>query len=172
MAESQLVLGLTVKQEHIDAAVKTVLGSDEALLGAFAGQAFRDGRRVGTFAKQYLLVTSKRVIFWSRGVISNTTDAFNYRDISSVDAHRGLLLGDIEFNIKGAKEKWAAMQKRDVDAAAKLIRDLIDKANTTVPTTAAASIPVQIKQLSELKDAGILTQQEFEAKKKDLLSRM
>jgi hypothetical protein len=34
------------------------------------------------------------------------------------------------------------------------------------------SIPSQIKQLSELRDLGILTEEEFQIKKNDLLSRM
>lgn len=43
-----------------------------------------------------------------------------------------------------------------------------------VPATAdgAADIPGQIRQLAELKDAGILTEEEFESKKRDLLDRM
>ena len=40
------------------------------------------------------------------------------------------------------------------------------------PPAATESIPDQIKKLSELKDAGILTTEEFEAKKSELLSRM
>ncbi len=39
-------------------------------------------------------------------------------------------------------------------------------------TKEAVSIPEQIKKLADLRDAGILTQDEFEAKKKDLLSRL
>jgi hypothetical protein len=42
------------------------------------------------------------------------------------------------------------------------------------PTGGAAStdIPEQIRKLGELRDAGVLTEEEFEAKKKDLLDRM
>lgn len=42
------------------------------------------------------------------------------------------------------------------------------------PTGVAAStdIPEQIRKLGELRDAGVLTEEEFEAKKKDLLDRM
>jgi hypothetical protein len=42
------------------------------------------------------------------------------------------------------------------------------------PTEGAAStdIPEQIRKLGELRDAGVLTEEEFEAKKKDLLDRM
>jgi hypothetical protein len=37
---------------------------------------------------------------------------------------------------------------------------------------ASTDIPEQIRKLGELRDAGVLTEEEFEAKKKDLLDRM
>ncbi len=40
------------------------------------------------------------------------------------------------------------------------------------PTTSGEDIPAQLRKLGELRDAGVLTEDEFEAKKKDLLDRM
>ena len=40
------------------------------------------------------------------------------------------------------------------------------------PATDPLSIPEQIKKLADLRDMGVLTPEEFEAKKKELLSRM
>jgi hypothetical protein len=40
------------------------------------------------------------------------------------------------------------------------------------PEPATVSIPEQISQLASLRDQGILSSEEFEAKKKDLLNRM
>jgi hypothetical protein len=46
-------------------------------------------------------------------------------------------------------------------------------ATAPAPTPAAAvSIPDQLKKIAELRDMGILSNDEFEAKKKELLSRM
>jgi hypothetical protein len=42
----------------------------------------------------------------------------------------------------------------------------------TSAATVAPSIPEQIQKLAELRDAGILSEEEFTAKKADLLSRM
>lgn len=42
----------------------------------------------------------------------------------------------------------------------------------TGTNAAADGIPEQIRELAELKDAGILSETEFEAKKRDLLSKM
>jgi hypothetical protein len=42
----------------------------------------------------------------------------------------------------------------------------------TVPNAAQPDIADQIRKLAELRDAGILTSEEFEAKKADLLERL
>ncbi len=47
-----------------------------------------------------------------------------------------------------------------------------NKVSTSAPQKAQTDIPSKIKQLAELRDLGILTQEEFDAKKTDLLSRM
>jgi hypothetical protein len=54
-----------------------------------------------------------------------------------------------------------------------ILRDLIHKAQQSQAVQSPSSdIPAQISKLSELKDRGILSMEEFETKKKELLSRM
>jgi len=48
----------------------------------------------------------------------------------------------------------------------------VQQQQTKSDNTQADDIPTQIKKLSDLKDQGILTKEEFETKKKDLLSKM
>ena len=43
---------------------------------------------------------------------------------------------------------------------------------TSAPKSESTDIPEQIKKLSDLKDQGILTEEEFQSKKKDLLDKM
>ena len=43
---------------------------------------------------------------------------------------------------------------------------------TSAPKSESTDIPHQIKKLSDLKDQGILTEEEFQSKKKDLLDKM
>jgi len=47
-----------------------------------------------------------------------------------------------------------------------------EPAPPSVEAAPSADIPNQLRQLAELRDKGIITEDEFEAKKKDLLSRM
>jgi hypothetical protein len=172
MTKPQPFIGSSAKQSQVDEAIQA-LDSDEQLLGAFKGNPTRDGKtQVSLTSNNYLLVTDKRVIFWVRGVVSKSMDAFAFKDISSVDAHKGLLLGDIVINVKGAKEKVENMQKSDVDTASKMIRSLMESATTTQAARGGATIPDQIKKLAELRDAGILTEEEFSNKKTELLAKM
>jgi hypothetical protein len=118
------IIGVSTKSSHIEAARKTILDKEERLLGAFHGKPLRGGKPIVVFAgHHYLLITDRRVIFWGSGLVSGSVDAFAYSDISSVDAHRGLLFGDIVLNVKGAKQKFRSMRKGDVQIAVKLIRE-------------------------------------------------
>jgi predicted nucleotidyltransferase len=159
-----VVIGNSTVAAHIETAKTTILDGAEKLLGVFHGQPLRDGKAVaGLAAHHYLLITDKRVIFWGRGLGSNSTDAFAHRDISSVDAHQGLLMGDIVLNVKGAKEKFQSIPKMDVHVAAKLIRVLMEQSQAPGAVPSANSIPDQIKKLAELRDVGVLTEAEFQA---------
>jgi plasmid stabilization system protein ParE len=64
-------------------------------------------------------------------------------------------------------------QQKDFDAIRARIEDYIEERNA--PQGAAASapdIPDQIKKLGELRDSGVLSDDEFEAKKAELLRRL
>ena len=52
------------------------------------------------------------------------------------------------------------------------LRDLIGKSQQSQSSMLTIDIPDQIGKLAVLRDQGVLTQEEFEAKKKELLSRM
>lgn len=174
-------IGASVVKKHIDKAVSEILQPDETLLGAFHGQPL-SSEGYGPYAKtkggisahHYLLVTDKRVIFWGRGLVSSSTDGFFYEDISSAEEARGLLLGEIVLNVRGAKERFRSMVKKDVPKAIELIREQISKSKirTTAPENKGLLIPDQIKKLAELRDSGILTEDEFSVKKAELLKQM
>jgi hypothetical protein len=168
--DSQPVLGNKVKQADLDAASK-LIDKEETILGLFCGQPYRQGK-LGN--PGYLVITKIRVIFHDKGFfgVRQSTDAFRYSEISSVDASLGFVLGDIILNIKGAKETFGSMSKPDTGTASKMIRDLVDDLHKGSTSQKVNSIPEQIKKLAELRDAGILTDAEFQNKKTELLARM
>jgi Short C-terminal domain len=96
-----------------------------------------------------------------------------------------MFLGHIQFSFMGGSSD-ARIASRDENAVQfskgqeppfRAIKEEIDRRirarSQGAPTSApSASIPEQIRQLAELRDGGILTPAEFEAKKVDLLARM
>lgn len=177
--KSKCYFGQSVNIEHIKEAHSSIIFPDETLLGVFHGQALgREQYGIGAQYKgglrlhDYLLVTDKKVIFWARGLIKSSTDAFLFDDISSVEEAKGFLLGELVINIRGTKERMRSMVKSDVPIACKMIREQILKNKNKSSEKGMESITEQIKKLAELRDLGLLTENEFNSKKSELLSRL
>lgn len=103
-----------------------------------------------------------------------------------------IISGYMQFTMAGATELRAKFGRQSFDAASdensimftkkeqpyfEALRDSIERAQAAQrrPQQAAAAPPDvadQIRSLAGLRDAGILSEDEFQAKKKDLLSRM
>lgn len=150
---------------------------------------------------RYIVATDDIVFVGSTGISSGSffgkkVKRYPIDAITSVDVRRALLTVELEivmagsfeagntlqgFTTRAQNENITMFQKsqyEEVQRIANLILEIQQwrKANLNKPQVQVvetkSSIPEQIKQLAELKDAGILSVQEFEEKKKDLLSRL
>ncbi len=98
-----------------------------------------------------------------------------------------MFAGHIQFSFMGgssdaktaSRDENAVIFRKGQEPPFRAIKEEIDRRiraryqpTAVVAAEAAPSIPQQIKQLAELRDAGILTESEFEAKKGELLARM
>jgi Short C-terminal domain len=97
--------------------------------------------------------------------------------ISSVKAHKGVIGANLVVNAGG--DEWTLRNvypKEAVDQIAQVIRDEAQGRQMPVaapaPAAQAPDLMDQLKKLGELRDAGVLTDEEFEAKTADLLSRL
>lgn len=67
--------------------------------------------------------------------------------------------------------KW--IKKGEIDKLVNHIKENIGKTSSADSQSAVEpDIPDQIKKLSDLKDQGVLSEEEFESKKQELLSKM
>ena len=103
-----------------------------------------------------------------------TVQRVRYDQIAQVSVVRRIVFADLLIEARGggtltldgmtktnAEEAWAATQGR------------LDTCEPSGPAPSVrADIPEQIRKLAELRDAGVLGEGEFEAKKRDLLDRM
>ena len=122
-----------------------------------------------------IVLTDRRLLFVQDGVMSKRSEDFPLEKVSSVQWSSGLALGTITIFASGNKTELKNVNKDDGKEIVDVVRARVTGPKATPPTTAGTAHPDiigQIKQLGELKDAGVLSQQEFETKKAELLRRL
>jgi hypothetical protein len=127
-----------------------------------------------------IVLTDRRLFFFQDGVMSKKSEDFPFTKISSVQWSSGLMFGSIVIFASGNKAEISNVDKKDGKAMVDTVRGMLSAVEQSAPTPATASpasapavsLIDQIRQLGELWDAGIVTPEEFEAKKAELLSRI
>ena len=144
--------------------------------------------RVLRWATTHFVLTTERLIFRS-GVVAKFGREIPLERINDVTFSQSLLerligAGDLLVESAGEHGQSRFSDIRDPEAVQlELYRQMEANARTraswgiappAAPVTAApaASIPEQLRQLAELRDRGVITIAEFEAKKTQLLQRM
>jgi len=95
----------------------------------------------------------------------------SYENIAQVNLTRGILSADIEIINKGGSGNLVvkALKKKEAETAKKLI----DKKRTEIQSNNSSqnsnSVADEIKKLAELKEQKIITEEEFQIKKKQIL---
>ena len=175
--------GETISATLLGMGEKTSIG---AIFGTKAG---------ASLGGNYLVLTDRRVILiksgigtWGTGAFGLKTKSVLFEHISSVDTSSGLMFGEIEIIASGMTEKagggfFGGATKDSViqfdktlfdqvEQLAAKIRNLAISSRSGQPQVVTADIPDQIKKLADLRDAGILTEDEFHKIKSDLLEKL
>ncbi|MFC6011123.1 PH domain-containing protein [Nocardia lasii] len=126
-------------------------------------------------------LTDRRLIFIKDGIMSQTLEDFPLENISSVQWSAGMLFGTMTVFTSGNKADISQMQKPDGKAIADKIRQLISAptdppTEPSHPSTQSPSIPPtliadELRKLAELRELGVLTDDEFTAQKAKLLAQ-
>lgn len=123
-----------------------------------------------------LVLTDRRMIFIFHGWTGQRNEDFPLDTITSISAGSGIALGSITVFSGGAKAEIKGMNKADAKALVDEVRNRLATRGVpqpaAAPQAAAPDTLAQLKQLGELRDAGVLTTEEFEAKKAELLERL
>jgi len=129
-----------------------------------------------------IAVTDRRVMFVEEGVMRSRLEDFPYGRISSVRTSTGWTAGDLTIFASGNKTVIKTVMPKDrVNEVGDYLRSRISVAES--PAAAAAPVPAppppsapdvydHLRKLGELRDAGVLSQEEFDAKKAELLGRV
>jgi hypothetical protein len=127
-----------------------------------------------------LVLTDRRLLFLKDGMMSKTSEDFPLEKISSIQWSTGMLLGKITVFASGNKAEIVNVQKLDGKAITDAVRARTTGGSrpnepataTPTPSLPGADVLDQLRKLGELRDAGVLTDEEFAAKKQRLLDQI
>lgn len=147
------------------------------------------GRLVGAY-DQTLVATDRRVLILKHGAVTGTAfgskaTSYVYPLITAVEVRVGAVGCALELSAAGVVAPpqgvmtnasspnavtFTRKQVPDVQATANKIRERIGPTATAPPTVADPTD--QLRRLAELRGAGVLTEEEFTAKKTEILARL
>lgn len=160
------------QQKQIDRASE-VLQAGEQVLDVTTGMI--EVTRMGdkTVRNGAILVTDRRVILYTKKLGGYEMNDHVYGLLTALDYKKGMMFGSVTLSAAGDRTHVSQVPKEDVERVAKAIREQMasaTQAGAPVPAAApAASAADEIRKLAELRDAGVLTEDEFTAKKRQLL---
>lgn len=165
------------KLDKLTEQVKAHLEPSEPILGAVQGTyetkiMGSDSVRTGS-----LIATDRRLVFYAKKLGGYELESFPYGNISSFEQGKNMMGHTVTFFASGNKVhmKWIKTDKQ-LALFTETVKASMNGAKATPAPTAAApaqgDVMDQLRKLGELRDLGVLTGDEFDAKKAELLARM
>ena len=123
-----------------------------------------------------LFIYEDRMVFEDRGILSRKEATLNYPQVAQVNIRKGLRHttlevvntgGDQNIKLEHVKNNLALEAKTLIDSRIQELHS--SKAN---PTNESQDPLEQLSKLGELKEKGIISQEEFDKKKADLLNQI
>ena len=165
-----------IQKGKIDKQIDFVLSkvdANEEVLFAILTTGIYSGSRIVCGGNCILFITNKRIIYGNTGLLSATIKTININECKDVEADSfGLLKGTIKINTLTELISFSAAKKEVIRLSGMIEKALAGiRESTSNETSNIANIyPVdEIKKYKELLDSGIITQEDFDAKKKQLL---
>lgn len=122
-----------------------------------------------------LVATDLRLLFFAKKLGGFDLEVFPYQNISSIEMGKNLMGHRISLFASGNKVEMKWINQGEVKDFVDTVKRRISDAHTApVPASTSGTVdPVdQLRRLGELHQAGVITQAEFEAKKKEILGRI
>jgi len=159
------------QKKQIDRA-QSVLQADEQVLDVTTGMIEVTRLGAKTSRNGAILVTDRRVILYTKKIGGYEMNDHVYGLLTALDYKKGMMFGNITFAASGDRTHVSQVPKEDIERVAKAIRArMAGSQNGGSPSngTPQASAADEIRKLAELHRGGILTDEEFAAKKRQLL---
>ncbi len=120
------------------------------------------------------LLTNKRFLFYYKGFLGSVTrEEFPLNTISSITFHKGLVFGSL--HVYAANVDEVIIQPCDNDNAARIAhvwQHIVNERNIfeTIPANETTADPIaELEKWHSLKERGLITDDEYNSKKKQIL---
>lgn len=146
--------------------------------GSSAGESIfgNDRDRKSSLKGIFTAVTNKRIVINIPQFLGDDERHIPYHSVTSVDLDTGLMARRVSLQTKGQTYHVQSQgpSKTELRDAMKFIREKVEEANRPqqVPADNDPDPTEQLKNLKELHDDGVLTDEEFEEKKRSLLDKL
>lgn len=151
---------------------KAHLDPDEEILHSVLGAYETEILGNDTVRNGVFLATNKRLVFYAKKLTGYELESFPYENISSFEASKGLMGHALSFFASGNKVKMKWINDGDIEGFLQYVRKRTGKKSESTKTenSNAKSVVDQLKELAELKEQGILTEEEFQQQKQKILN--
>jgi hypothetical protein len=124
-----------------------------------------------------LILTNERILFVRRSWLGGLTAHHIYfENINSISFKKGLSFGELHFNVGGENYKMQIVDKKEGPLFEQYTWNEIRNRKLNIAASANKEsdedIINKIEKLAALRDKGILTEDEFQEKKQDLLDQI
>ncbi|MFX0142173.1 MAG: PH domain-containing protein [Candidatus Hodarchaeota archaeon] len=181
-----------MKEKRLVQAKSRVLNPDEELICVIKGRlSSRGGRRVASLSPRarsrktlelppsgLLFITDKRIIFYLKVLLGRYQQIiFQYEHINSVYGGKGITGDKIDIKALTDNVSIDYIPKGDGTIALDYINEHIEEFKTQKVEVVRGGTPTvdiieQIEKLGQLREKGLITEEEFERKKTELLEKL
>lgn len=120
-----------------------------------------------------LILTSQRVVFYRKGFLGEVYENIPTAKVTSVEVKSVLGHRTLRIHTSHDDLTFKTLESRDLVDEFQSRLEAQRDAPVVAATPAAVGDPIeQIRKLSDLRDAGVLDEEEFQAKKAQLLARL
>jgi hypothetical protein len=128
-----------------------------------------------------LIITNHRIVIYKPGFVGAETEEYPFESIDKIDHKKGLMRSEIEIHTHGKKIELDNISNDDAVKAISIIRQNMQAHKTaqkTVVLHAQPAAPSQedpvakLKQLKDMLDAGLITQDEYDKTKAAVLAKI
>jgi len=189
---SKLYLGKKVKEKKLVEAKSRVINPDEDILCVIRGRPkVRGGIKLDGWGQPMnrrkssvaippvglLIITNKRVIFYYKSGFGRWDQVFfPYKQLNSISHHKGMVGDEIKIYSMSDSIEIGYIPKGDAIIAVEYVKNLMEEMKPQKVEVVASEMSVdimdQIEKLGNLKEKGLITEEEFSSKKAELLERL